>query len=285
MGHFLGHYLSATAMAYQSTGNSSIKTRADSIINTLSKVQAAFGANQHGMNGNQTGLIYPFDVRSFSNLYAGDSGCAPVCVPFYVLHKVFAGLLDQHTLAGNAQALPMAIALAGWVTQSVEGIIAKAGMARWQGVLNTEWGGMNEALYNLYAITHDPAHLETGLRFNHYQWTVPLAVGVDVLDGSNGNSGGNHANTHLPEIIGSARGYELTGNSTQHSIVTNFFNILTAGVGVAPSLEGSLARGVMGECDAISVATEFIVGSWFGSRCTRAAIRSTRAPPSCLSGG
>ena len=87
----------------------------------------------------------------------------------------------------------------------------------------------NQALYNLYAITGDPSHLSTGRRFNHYQWTAPLAIGVDVLDGSHGNWGGNHANTHLPEIVGSARGYELTGNVTQMAIATNFFNILTAG--------------------------------------------------------
>ena len=98
-----------------------------------------------------------------------------------------------------------------------------------QGVLNTEWGGMNEAFYNLYAITNNHIHLAAGLRFNHHQWTVPLAVGIDNLDGSNGNYAGNHANTHLPQIVGSARGYELTGNVTQHAIVSNFFHILTAG--------------------------------------------------------
>ena len=64
-----------------------------------------------------------------------------------------------------------------------------------------------QALFNLYAITRDPAHLRAGYRFNHWQWTAPLAAGVDDLDGSHGNAGGNHANTHIPEIIGAARGY------------------------------------------------------------------------------
>lgn len=52
----------------------------------------------------------------------------------------------------------------------------------------------------------DPSHLSTGLRFNHWQFTDPLALGQDALDGSYGNTGGNHANTHIPEIVGSARG-------------------------------------------------------------------------------
>lgn len=30
---------------------------------------------------------------------------APVCVPFYVFHKMLAGMLDQYNRAGNAQAL------------------------------------------------------------------------------------------------------------------------------------------------------------------------------------
>ena len=161
-GHFLGHYLSATALAYANSGNASIKTRADSIVTTLGKVQAA-----HTANG-QHGLIFPFDARSFQNLYdkadplgrpGGDSGgnCEPVCVPFYVLHKIFAGLLDQHTYAANPAALDMATKLADWVTQSVEGAIKTGGIHKWQGVLNTEWGGMNEALFNLYAITQGTA--------------------------------------------------------------------------------------------------------------------------------
>lgn len=56
-----------------------------------------------------------------------------------------------------------------------------------------------------------------------------MAIGQDSLDGSYGNTGGNHANTHIPEVVGAARGYELTKNQTQLAIASNFFNILTAG--------------------------------------------------------
>eukprot|EP00729_Bicosta_minor_P000111 gene111-20362_t len=233
-GHYLGHYLSAIAMAYENTGNTTLKKRGDAVVSILANVQSAQGEN------GQQGLIYPYDITSFSNLYdkapttsGGDDGgnCQPVCVPFYVLHKVLAGLLDQHTRAHNPQALGMATALADWVAQSVEGAVARGGIAKWQGVLNTEWGGMNDVLYQVYQITGNPKHLAAGKRFNHWQWTAPLAAGLDALDGSNGNAGGNHANTHIPEVVGTARGFEVTGNSTQKNIVTNFFNILTAGEG------------------------------------------------------
>ena len=62
--------------------------------------------------------------------------------------------------------------------------------------------------------------LVTGYYFNHFSWTAPLAINVDDLTN-------NHANTHIPEIIGDARGYELTGNQTQHDIASNFFSILS----------------------------------------------------------
>ena len=63
-----------------------------------------------------------------------------MCVPFYVLHKIFAGLLDQYARAANQQALEMASALGDWVGESIEGAIARGGLRKWQGVLNTEWG-------------------------------------------------------------------------------------------------------------------------------------------------
>ena len=56
--------------------------------------------------------------------------------------------------------------------------LAAGGQAQWQRVLNTEWGGMNEVLFNLYALTKDDDHLTTGRYFNHWSWSAPLAAGV-----------------------------------------------------------------------------------------------------------
>ena len=71
----------------------------------------------------------------------------------------------------------------------------------------------------MYGVSGDPSHLETGKLFNHFSFTAPLAVDQDDLAGL-------HANTHIPEIVGAARGYELTGNATQRNITKNFFDIL-----------------------------------------------------------
>jgi len=97
----------------------------------------------------------------------------------------------------------------------------RGGESLWQKVLGTEWGGMNEVMFNLYNITGDEKYLSTGYAFNHWRWSAPLAAGQDDL-------AGNHANTHIPEVIGNARGYELTGNSTDRAVAITFFNAITA---------------------------------------------------------
>ena len=69
--------------------------------------------------------------------------------PFYTLHKIMAGLLDMYTLAGSEQALVMLKGMAGWVRRYAMPL-GEAHMAR---VLEREYGGMNEVLYDLGAVT------------------------------------------------------------------------------------------------------------------------------------
>lgn len=44
----------------------------------------------------------------------------------------------------------------------VRHVLAVNGTDHWLQVLDTEFGGMNEALYNLYSLTQDPAHAGVG---------------------------------------------------------------------------------------------------------------------------
>ena len=81
---------------------------------------------------------------------------------------MMAGLLDQYTLAGNQQAFEMVKAMAAWTKSNVESVLARGGQRLWQDVLDTEWGGMNEFLYNLFAITGNPDHFTTAAYFNHW---------------------------------------------------------------------------------------------------------------------
>ena len=50
---------------------------------------------------------------------------------------------------------------------------------------------------------------------------APLASGDDIL-------GGLHANTHIPEVIGNMKAYELTSNETDKAIATEFFSAIVS---------------------------------------------------------
>ena len=113
----------------------------EGLVAELGKVQDAW-ASVPGA----TGYIFPFGPNVFDMLETrcGFSG-PPVdySVPYYTLHKIMAGLLDQAQLAGNAQAMTMVTKLADWVVQRVDKTLARGGQTLWQCVLGTEWGGMN----------------------------------------------------------------------------------------------------------------------------------------------
>lgn len=217
-GHYLGHWLSATAQLSNATGDGAARAAGARVVAVLARVQDAWSAAGAPY---ATGYLFPYTYDTWAALFRGES-CAPTCVPFYVYHKVLQGMLDQHVLAGNAQALTVALGMAAWAKAAVEGVLSSGGQAQWQTVLTIEWGGINDSLWQLFALTGDAQWKTTALYFNHFTWTAPLAVGVDDL-------AGNHANTHIPEVVGDARGFELTGNSTQFAITQNFLAIVQDG--------------------------------------------------------
>ena len=81
-------------------------------------------------------------------------------------------------------------------------------------------GGMNEAMYNLFSVTGVDAHRRLAERFYKAAFMDPLAASQDSLNGQ-------HANTHLPQVVGVARGWEVTGNATLNFIARKFFEILS----------------------------------------------------------
>ncbi len=202
-GHFTGgHYLSAAALMVASTGDQRLKAKADALVAELYACQKVLG----------NGYLSAFPETLFDKLRMGE----PVWAPFYTLHKILAGLLDMQQHAGNAQALEMAENLAGWIGRWT-GPISDAEMAR---ILNVEYGGMNEALYNLFSITGNWQYAATAHRFDHPEFFAPLAGFRDELKGL-------HANTHVPQVIGAARRYELTGDRYYRNVAEYFWREVT----------------------------------------------------------
>ena len=202
-GHFTGHYLSACALAYASTGDEEIKTKANAMVAELAKCQQA----------NKNGYLSAFPEDLFGRLRT----LQRVWAPFYTYHKIMAGHLDMYFYCGNEQALTSVEGMAGWVSKWHESISDE----HMQRILQTEFGGMNEVLCNLYAVTGKAYYLDLAGVFEKRMFLDPLAAHRDELKGL-------HANTHIPQVIGAARRYELTGERRYRDIASYFWDEVTS---------------------------------------------------------
>ena len=203
-GHSLGHYLTACALAWEATGDERLRARALSISAELRRVQLALAAR-----GANPGYLSAFPEEFFDRVEARKG----VWAPYYTLHKILAGLLDVHRVFGDPQALEAAKGMASWV-----GLRAKRLTdAQWQEMLQTEFGGMEESLTALYAVTHDPEHLRLARLFDHRVVFDPLARGEDPLDGL-------HANTQIPKAIGAELDCAVTGEARYCRVALTFWN-------------------------------------------------------------
>lgn len=207
-GHSLGHYLSACSLMYASTGNPRFRDRVNYIVDELKLCQ---DANE---NGYVAGI--PDGQRVFAEVAAGNIRTKPfdlngVWVPWYNLHKLFAGLIDAHRYCNSEKALMVAVRLAYWAMATT----SELNEEQFQRMLACEHGGMNEVLAKLYAITGNREYLKLSRRFHHKAVLDPLANRVDCLPGL-------HANTQIPKLTGLARRYELTGDE-KDGVAADFF--------------------------------------------------------------
>ena len=188
-GHTLGHYLSACSMHYAATGDKAFKARVDYVVSELAECQKA----------GKTGLVcaFPDGAEQLERSLRGEEFAG---VPWYTMHKVYAGLRDAHVHANSELAREVLVRLSDWAWRVTEPLSD----AQMQRLLDREHGGMNEILADVHALTNDPKYLRLAERFSHRALLDPLVSGKDTLDGL-------HSNTQIPKVIGFARLYELTG--------------------------------------------------------------------------
>jgi uncharacterized protein len=200
-GHYAGgHYLSAVALMYASSGDEDLKKNGDVVVGELAKCQKSL---------NDGGYLSAFPVEFFDRLRNRER----VWAPFYTIHKIMAGLLDMYLYTGNEQALEVVEKMAGW-TAGYTGSFSYDHMQR---ILGTEYGGMGETLCNLYAVTGKPYYLHVAQRFDKKLFFDPLSEHRDELKGL-------HVNTHIPQVIAAARYYELTGDNYYRNIADYFWD-------------------------------------------------------------
>jgi len=204
-GHFAGgHVLSACALLHAATGDDAIKQKGNALVAELAKCQQSINAD---------GYLSAYPASFYDRLRDGKR----VWAPFYTYHKILAGHLDMYTLCGNEQALATAEKMAAWTGKYLNPISDE----QWAKMQMVEHGGMNESLFNLYALTGKEQYLALARRFEHKKFFDPLAERKDELKGL-------HANTNIPKVIGAARGYELTGDQRYHDIADYFWHQVVA---------------------------------------------------------
>ncbi|GGY00370.1 glycosyl hydrolase [Massilia dura] len=190
-GHMGGHYLSALALMHAATGDPQVKERLDYFVRELKRCQDASG---DGYLGGVPGGKEALAKIAQGDLQADNFSVNGKWVPWYNLHKTFAGLRDAYRIGGNADARAMLVAYSDWAL----GLTSKLSDAQMQAMLRAEHGGMNEVLADVAEITGDRKYLALAQRFSHRAVLDPLEAGKDQLTGL-------HANTQIPKVIGFER--------------------------------------------------------------------------------
>lgn len=209
-GHTGGHYLTALAQHWAATGDLECKRRLDAMVAALAECQQAGGDGYVG--GIPRGRTLWNDIAAGRHDFQSFT-LNGAWVPWYNVHKTFAGLHDAWILTGNEQARDVLVRLADWC----DTLLARLTDEQMQAMLGTEHGGMNETLADVYAITGDAKYLRLAQRFSHRAILAPLLRHEDRLTGL-------HANTQIPKIIGFARIAELGGDASWRDAARFFWD-------------------------------------------------------------
>jgi uncharacterized protein len=223
-GHFTGHFLSALAQLAAS-GDAEAKAKGDYMVVELAEVQEKLGGGYLS--------AYPMELFDRLDALSGKPFTPPATgsprqpglpwAPFYTIHKIFAGMLDQYQLAGNQQALKVAEGMGMWA----DNWTASKTPEHMQQILEDEYGGMAESLYNLAAITGNAQFAKAGDRFTKKWFFNMMGMRVDSLH-RNPRGQPMHVNTHIPQVIGAARRYEISGDPRFYEVADFFWSEVTS---------------------------------------------------------
>jgi uncharacterized protein len=217
-GHSLGHYLTACAQEYSRTKDRRYKQKADAIVKGLKECQVArkdgfICAFRFDKGFDPERLNKIWNEVSRGELRSGGFDLNGMWSPWYVHHKLFAGLLDAHLAFENVDAIEIAKKFGEWAINITKNLTPE----QWQTMLGTEYGGMNDSLAELYSRTKDPRFLELARKFYDNRVLAPLSKNEDNLSGK-------HSNTQIPKIIGLAKLYELDSKQSDRSTAEFFWD-------------------------------------------------------------
>ena len=233
-GEFAGHFLHAAAAVAVASDDALLRSRCEIIVKVLEECQGS------------DGYLSAFSRAEFETVE--DFKSKYPWVPYYVIHKLMAGLLSAHELLGSARALRVAERLASHIHVRVHRLTSK-GLDVWHDFINQEVGGMSEALADLARVTKNSTYLQLSAMFER-----PCFVGA-LARGDQGGAAEAiervHANTHLPQILGSMARYEATGDPSLRQAAEAFWRELstqhTFATGGSTTGEIWLRAGMLGD--------------------------------------
>jgi len=214
-GHIAGHYLSALAMNAAS-GSIACRRKMDTVLQEMEDCQAAFGTRYPEWAFGYIGAI-PKSNELWSRVRLGDlTSFGKWWVPWYNLHKTYAGLRDAWVYTGNEKARKLFLSFCDWAIAVTSGLSDQ----QMETMLNYEHGGMNEIFADAYQLSGSTRYLEAAKRFSHKAILSPLEEHRDALDNK-------HANTQVPKAVGFGRIGELGGENNYMRAAEFFWQTVT----------------------------------------------------------
>ncbi len=214
-GHVGGHYLTAMA-ANAATGNAECKSRMLYMIDELKACQEVNAKNNPGWGVGYVGGVPNSDAVWMSVKNGDMKAFHAAWVPWYNVHKMYAGLRDAWACTGNEEAKNVFLKFCDWAISITSSLTDE----QMQSMLDTEQGGINEVLADAYKITGDKKYLVVAKRFSHHMLLDPMSQGVDNLDNK-------HANTQIPKAVGFERIGELSGDKKYEDAGSFFWQTVT----------------------------------------------------------
>lgn len=266
-GHATGHYLSAIAQAYASTGydaslQANFAAKMEYMVNTLYDLSHLSGQPQTagGEHASDPRTVSPgpgktgFDSdlsaesirtdyqnwgKGFISAYPPDQfimlekgatyggSDAQIWAPYYTLHKILAGLMDVYEVSGNEKALETVKGMGDWVYARLSRLPTDTLISMWNRYIAGEFGGMNEAMARLHRITSEPRYLEVAQLFDNIKVFYGDAEHSHGLAKNVDMFRGLHANQHIPQIIGALEIYRDSEAPEYYRIADNFWDMAT----------------------------------------------------------
>lgn len=262
-GHATGHYLTAIAQAYSSTGynkelQENFANKMEYMVNTLytlsqmsgqpkevngiyisdpTEVPVGLGKESYNSNLSEDnirtdywnwgkGFISAYPPDQFIMLENGATyggQVTQIWAPYYTLHKILAGLMDIYEVSGNEKALEVAKGMGNWVHARLSKLPTQTLISMWNRYIAGEFGGMNEAMARLYRITNEKSYLEVAQLFDNIKMFFGDAEHSHGLAKNVDTFHGLHANQHIPQIMGALEMYRDSNAPEYYHIADNFW--------------------------------------------------------------